>query len=50
MAPARSHGPFDMMGSGLLGTARQQAYGAKGRRNRVSGKIGDMSLFTAIEW
>ena len=49
MGPARSHGPFEMMGLWFLGEGRQ-AYEAKGRRNRVSGKIGDMSLFTAIEW
>ena len=50
MAAARSQGPFDMMGFGFPVKARTAGVWGERRRNRVSGKIGDMSLFTAIEW
>ena len=50
MATARSHGPFEMMGFWFLGEGTDSGVWGERRRNRVSGKIGDMSLFTAIEW
>ena len=50
MGTARSHGPFEMMGFWFLGKAPTAGVWGERRRNRVSGKIGDMSLFTAIEW
>jgi hypothetical protein len=50
MGPARSQGPFDMTGFRFLVKARTAGVWGERRHNRVSGKIGDMSLFTAIEW
>jgi hypothetical protein len=49
MTPARSQGPFDTM---VLNVVVATSSGRMGRKtpNRVSGKMGDMSLFTAIEW
>jgi hypothetical protein len=50
MATPRSHGPFEMMGFRVLGEAPTAGVWGERRRNGVSGKIGDMSFFTAIEW
>jgi hypothetical protein len=50
MSTGRSRGPFEIMGVRFSVTeCMARVYGER-RLNWVSGKIGDMSLFTAIGW
>ena len=50
MTSSAEPGPFEITGFGFSVKARTTGVWGERRRNRVSGKIGDMSFFSAIEW